>query len=273
MINVRNEIKQQVRKATVQYAFLRWENAVLMGGTLLLIYFLPRPLPGWPEWGWPVLGVLAVAAMVISTLTDNTSKAKVQMALYEERFNPAKLKGTNFQQEVGTALSILEQVENYTSKQPPGQLANFMDETAGDIANWVGTLYELAVHLDSYRQDPLLAQERRTVSQELNTLKARRKYESTPDIQRMLDEVIESKQTQWYSLNALDKRMQQAERQLDESNTELTTAGSQLRLISPQDVQKGRAAQFRQEIQAQIKKLNDLVSNLHQVYGDHGDRP
>ena len=99
-------------------------------------------------------------------------------------------------------------------------------------------------------------------------MKARRKYESTPDIQRMLDEVIESKQTQWYSLNALDKRMQQAERQLDESNTELTTAGSQLRLISLQDVEKGRAALYRQDIQAQVKKLNDLVSNLHQVYAD-----
>ena len=113
-----------------------------------------------------------------------------------------------------------------------------------------------------------MAQERKAVSQELNTLKARRKYESTPDIQKLLDEVIESKQTQWYSLNALYKRMQLAERQLDESNTELTTAGSQIRLISLQDVQKGRAAVFRQDIQAQVKKLSDLVSNLHQIYDE-----
>lgn len=268
MINVRGEVTKQVRKATTQYAFLRWENAVVIGGAILLVYFLPQPLPGWPVWGWPILGALAVAALVISTLTDHQTKAKVQMALYEDRFNPARLKGANLQQEVSNALTVLGQIETYLAGQPAGILADFLSGTADDIANWVGTLYELALHLDTFRQDPLLAQERKGVSQELNTLKARRKYESAPDIQRLLDEVIESKQTQWYSLNALDKRMQQAERQLDQSNTELTTAGSQLRLISLQDVQKGRAALFQKDIQAQVKALNDLVSNLHQVYVD-----
>ena len=266
MINVRGEITKQVRKATVQYAFIRWENAVVIGGTILVFYFLPQPFRGWPMWGWPILGALAVVALVVSTLTDNQSKAKVQMTLYEDRFNPAKLKGTNLQQEVTNAVTVLGQIETYIAKQPAGTLADFLSDAADDVANWVGNIYELALHLDAYQQDPLLVQERKAVSQELNTLKARRKYESTPDIQQMLDEVIESKQTQWYSLNALDKRMQQAERQLDESNTELTTAGSQLRMISLQDVQTGRAASYKNDIQTQVKKLEDLVSNLHQIY-------
>lgn len=266
MINVRSEITKQVQKATVQYAFIRWENAVVIGGTILLYYFLPQPFLGWPVWGWPALGVLAAAALVVSTLTDNQSKAKVQMALYEDRFNPAKLKGVSLQQEVTNAVTVLGQLETYIAKQSPGRLEDFLSEAADVIANWVGTIYDLALHLDAYQQDPLLAQERKAVSQELNTLKARRKYESTPDIQQMLDEVIESKQTQWYSLSALDKRMQQAERQLDESNTGLTTAGSQLRLISLQDVQQGRAATYKQDIDAQVQKLADLVSNLHQIY-------
>jgi hypothetical protein len=268
MTNVRGEITKQVQRATIQYAFIRWENAVVIGGTILLFYFLPQPFQGWPKWGWPVLGAIAVAALVASTLTDNQSKAKVQLALYEDRFNPAKLKGANLQQEVTNALTVLGQVETYIAKQPPGRLAVFLAGAADDIATWVGTIHELALHLDAYQQDPLLTQERKAVSQELNTLKARRKYESTPDIQKMLDEVIESKQTQWYSLNALDKRMQQAERQLDESNTELTTASTQLRLISLQDVQTGRAASYRKDIQTQLKKLEDLVSSLHQIYKD-----
>lgn len=268
MTTIRGEVTQQVRKATLQYAFLRWENAVVIGGTILLFYFLPQPLPGWPVWGWPALGVIAVAALVISTLTDEQTKARVQLALYEDKFNAGKIQDPSLQQEVVNALNVLSQVESYAATQPAGKLADFLSETAGDIATWVATLYKLALHLDTYRQDPLMAKERKAVSQELNTLKARRKYESTPDIQQLLDEVIESKQTQWYSLNALDKRMQQAERQLDESNTELTTAGSQIRLISLQDVQKGRAAAFRQDIQTQVKKLSDLVSNLHQIYDD-----
>jgi hypothetical protein len=268
MSNVRGEITRQVQKATVQYAFIRWENAVVIGGTILLYYFLPQPFRGWPKWGWPVLGALAVAALVASTLTDNQSKAKVQLALYEDRFNIAKLKGASLQQEVINTLTVLGQVETFIAKQPPGRLADFLLEAADDIANWVGIIYKLALQLDAYQQNPLLAQERKAVSQELNTLKARRKYESTPDIQKMLDEVIESKQTQWYSLNALDKRMQQAERQLDESNTELTTASTQLRLISLQDVQTGRAASYKKDIQTQLKKLEDLVANLHQIYDE-----
>ena len=50
------------------------------------------------------------------------------MALYEDRFNPAKLKGSNLQQEVTNALTVLGQVETYLAKQPAGKLADFLTE-------------------------------------------------------------------------------------------------------------------------------------------------
>ena len=163
MSDIRSKIEKKARKAILQYAFFRWENAIIIGLVMLLMFFLPQPFPGWPIWAWPVLGVLGVVAMVFSSLTDLETNAKVQLDLFQERFNPRKVQDIELRNEVEKALEYQRRIEAYINKQRAGVLRDRLEDTAGQLADWVSNIYQLALRLDAYRHDPLLAQERATV--------------------------------------------------------------------------------------------------------------
>lgn len=270
MSDIRTKIEKKARKAIVQYAFLRWENAVIIGTVLLLMFFLPQPFKGWPIWGWPALGGVAVVAIVISSLTDLETNAKVQLDLFQERFNPRKVLDAELRSEVEKALEYQRRIEAYIGKQRPGVLRDRLVDTAGQLADWVGNIYQLALRLDAYRHDPLLAQERASVPREIEALTSRQSIERNAEVKRQLDAVIESKRKQIESLAALNSRMQQAELQLEQSNTALATVYSQAQLINAQDIESGRSDRLRQDIQEQIARLNDLVSSINEVYDFQG---
>ena len=270
MSDIRSRIEKKARKAIVQYAFLRWENAVIIGMVMLLMFFLPEPFAGWPIWGWPALGVLGVAAMVFSSLTDLEANAKVQLDLFQERFNPRKVQDTELRNEVEKALEYQRRIEAYIGKQRAGVLRDRLEDTAGQLADWVSYIYQLALRLDAYRHDPLLAQERATVPKELEALTSRQSLEKNQEVKQQLDAVIESNRKQMESLAALNSRMEQAELQLEQSNTALATVYSQAQLINAQDIESGRSDRLRQDIQDQIARLNDLVSSINEVYDYQG---
>jgi aminopeptidase N len=270
MSDIRSRIEKRARKAIIQYAFFRWENAVIIGMVLLLMFFLPQPFAGWPIWGWPALGLLGVAAIVYSSLTDMEANAKVQLDLFQERFNPRKVRDPELRREVEKALEYQRRIESYISKQRAGVLRDRLEDTAGQLADWVSHIYALALRLDAYRHDPLLAQERATAPKELEVLVSRQSLEKNTAVKQQLEAVIDSKRKQMESLAALNSRMQKAELQLEQSNTSLATVYSQTQLISAQDIESGRSDRLRQDIQEQIARLNDLVSSLNEVYDYQG---
>lgn len=270
MSNNRSTVEKKARRAIVQYAFFRWENAAIIGAVMLLTFFLPKPFGWWPLWGWAALGFVGVLAIVISSLTDVDTNTKVQLDMFQERFNPRKVLDSQLRQEVETGLEYQRRIEAYISKQRAGVLRDRLQDTARQIADWIGNIYQLALRLDAYRHDPLLAQERASVPKELEALAARRNLEANQEVKKQLDAVIESKRKQWESLSALNSRMEQAELQLEQSNTALATVYSQVQLISAQDIESGRSDRLRQDIQDQIARLNDLVSSINEVYDYQG---
>lgn len=258
-----------VRRALVQYAFMRWESAVIIGGTILLTFFLPQPLPGWPLWGWPVLGTLALAAIVASTLTDARARVKVQQALFRERFDPHKILDPTLREEVEQALAYQRRIREHLARQSAGLLKDRLRDITRQLEDWVRNIYRLAERLDAYRHDALLAEERASVPQQLETLRARLEQEDSPETHAQLSDVIEGKRKHWESLRALDERMEQAELQLEQSNTALATVYSQIQLIDAQDVQSGRSERLRESIDEQVGRLQDLVHTINEVY-DYG---
>ena len=63
MSNIRSELQKKAQSAIMQYAFFRWESAVIIAGTILLMALLPHPFPWWPVWGWLILGLVGLAAL------------------------------------------------------------------------------------------------------------------------------------------------------------------------------------------------------------------
>jgi len=270
MSNKNSNLKQQARKAALQYAFMRWESAVVIGGTLLLWFFSSDLFPTWPGWVWPALGGLALLMIVVSSVTDAKTNAQVQLDLFQEQFELRNILDPLLRREVEQALEYQRSIQAHTAKQRPGLLKERLEDTTHQIGNWVSNIYKLAVQLDMFRHDPLLMQERESVPRELETLTSRRHQENNVEVQQQLDEVISSKRKQLDSLRALEERMKQAELQLEQSNTALATIYSQAQLISTQDIRSGKSDRLRQDIQEQVAQLNDLVSSINEVYDYQG---
>lgn len=269
MSTIRSELQKKAQSAILQYAFFRWESAVVLAGTILLTVLLPHPFPWWPVWAWPLVGVLGLAALVYSSLTDVETNTRVLQELFREQFDSSQIKDQELREDMETALEYQRGIEAQVRRHQAGVLRDRLEDTADQLSAWIGNIYRLALRLDAYRGDALLAKERRQVPQEIEALAARRRRESDPTVQQELGEVLESKSKQWQTLRSLDSRMKQAELQLEQSLTALATVYSQVQLIDAQDVESSRSERLRADIQEQISRLNDLVSSINEVYDYH----
>lgn len=266
MPTTRSDLQKEAQSLLLQYAFFRWENAVVIAGALLLSVLYRRPIPGWPAWGWALLGVIGVGVIVYSSLTDADANAKILVDLMQQEFNPKEVRDEKLRQDVEKGMEYQRRIERLIQTQRPGILRDRLEDTAGQLTEWVANIFALAKRLDAYKQDTLLARERAAVPKEVETLEARLKLEGNEQIRAQMGEVLAGKRAQLEALQALHTRMHQAQLQMDQSLTALATVYSQVRLVDAQDIASGQTERLRADIQEQVNRLNDLVASINDVY-------
>lgn len=265
MSEIRTEIQREARNNILQYAIFRWESAVVIALTLLVYFLAPGPL-GLPRELWLLLGVAGLGALVYSSLNDAETNARVILEIFQEKFDPHKLKDKALRKEVEEALEYQRRIELQVRNQPAGLIRDRLNDAANQLSEWVSNIYQLSRRVDAYQADDLLAKERNELPQELEILRTRREREQNPGVQQQLDQVIESKTAQWKTLRELDARMRQAQLQMDQSLTALATVYSQVQLLNAEAINSGRAERLHTDIQDQVKRLDDLVASLNEVY-------
>lgn len=263
---IRTELQQRAQSTLIQYAIFRWESAVILAMTIVLTFLLPRPFFWWPRFGWPLLGLVAIALLIYSSLTDAETNAQVLLNVFQEQFNPRSIADQGLRSKMLSALEYQRRIETQIRQQPGGAIRDRLENTASEITDWLANIYQLALRLDAYNGDDLLERERSALPKEIEKLLAQRRTESNPTVQGQLDNVLESKRNHWQALRDLDARMKQAGLQLDQSLTALATIYSQVQLIDAQSIGSGRAERLQADIQEQVARLNDLVASINDVY-------
>jgi hypothetical protein len=266
MTTIRSDLQRRAQSAIIQYAIFRWESAVVLALTLILTVVLRRPFPWWPPFGWPLLGLIGLAMIFYSSLNDADTNARVLLDLFQEQFDARRIKDKTLRQQVENGLEYQRRIEMQVRRQRAGLIQDRLEDTANQISDWLSNIYQLALRLDAYRADDLLARERAALPKELEQLAAQRKLESNARVHEQLDEVIAGKGKHWQTLRELDARMQQAALQMEQSLTALATIYSQVQLIDAQGVDSGRAERLQADIREQVDRLNDLVSSINEVY-------
>ena len=266
MTTIRTELQQRAQSAILQYALFRWESAIIVAVTLVLTFLLRRPFPWWPPFGWPLLGLLGLALLVYSSLTDAETNARVLLEQFQEQFSAGRLKDKELRQQMENALEYQRRIETQIRQQRGNLIRDRLETTANQITAWISNMYQLALRLDAFRNDDLLDRERDALPKEIQRLTAQRKLEQNPAVQSQLDAVIAGKGKHWQTLRELDTRMEQAALQLEQSLTALATIYSQVQLIDAQSVDSGRAERIQTDIREQVDRLNDLVASINEVY-------
>ncbi|MCX6046259.1 MAG: hypothetical protein NT075_14195 [Chloroflexi bacterium] len=266
MATIRTELQQKAQSVILQYAIFRWESAIVVAVTIILTFLLPKPFAWWPGFGWPLIGVVGVVALVYSSLIDADTNARVLLSQFQEQFDPRTIKDKNLRQQVENGLEYQRRIEMQVRKQRAGMIRDKLEETANQLTDWLSNIYQLAVRLDAYRSDDLLLRERGAVPKEIEQLTAQQRLESNPAVKQQLQDVLTSKAKHWQSLRDLDTRMQQAALQMDQSLTSLATIYSQVQLVDAQGIESGRTERLQADIREQVDRLNDLVSSINEVY-------
>src|SRR5262245_49962729 len=102
MATIRSELQQKAQSTILQYAIFRWESAVILALTLVLTVLLPQPFPGWPRYGWLLLGLVGLALLVYSSITDAETNARVLLDLFQEQFDTNRLRDRELHQQMQT---------------------------------------------------------------------------------------------------------------------------------------------------------------------------
>jgi chromosome segregation ATPase len=262
--SILDNIRQDAQKALIRNAFFRLESALVLAGTIALSVFNPFLL--WPWWVWTLLGLVAEAAVVISSLTDKGEMRKVMESLFREKYSTAGIRDRELRGKLDEAEQYRLRIQQVVDQTASGLLRDRIAETTAQIYDWIANMVRLARRIDTYRQDTILRRDIQEVPKEIRDLSARLRLETNPQVRQQMEATLSSRQQLAENLQELESRMERADLQLDHSLASLGTVYSQLLLIGSKDVDSDRAERLRGDIRDEVSALQDLVESLNEVY-------
>jgi len=267
----RDQLKSRAWWAMLSYAFFRWESAVIIAMTLILVVLYPTPFPWWPWWGWIALGVVAEGLIIVTSVTDVRTGEQVVAEMFREEYNPAALRTPKYRQAVERALEYRRRIERQIVQARPGVLRDHLADTARQIGDWIGSIYRLALRLEAYETDDLLRNDMQSVPAAMRSLSARLEREHDDAVRAHVMEALAARRAQAQNLQELQMVMEKAGLQMENALSAMGTVYSQIQLIGAKDVESGRAQRLREDIAEQVRQLQEIVDRMDEVYKTSGE--
>lgn len=265
-----DELRGRATKALLAYAVLRWESAMTLALTLILAVLVPDPfqgiLPFWQWWFWLILGMLAEVLIVVTSIADPQVRERVVGEMFRAKFDPREVATPAYRNKIIKALEYREQMEYLLLHTRDGALRVHLQATINDVSQWISNMFILARRLDHYSQSTILKQDKDAIPDEIQALQDRLVAETDPRVRTQLKQSIEQKRAQSEQLERLDKTMQRAALQLDDTLSAMGTVYAQMQLIGAKDIDSGRAQRLREDIADQVVSLDDVVQAMDEVY-------
>ena len=264
--SIQTRIEREAQRAVIQNAFFRWESALVIGGAILLSVFLPQPFPGWPWWAWPLLGLVAEAAIVASSLTDKAETQRVIETMFRAKYDIGAIHDRDLRAKLNEADQYRQRIQQVIAQQRNGVLRDRLVETTSQVYDWIANMVELARRIETFRNDEIIQRDLAAVPKDIKELSSRMPLEPNARVREQMAMTLNSKQQLAANLGELSARMERADLQLEHSLAALGTVYSQLLLIGSQDVDSDRADRIRGDIREEVAALQDLVVSLNEVY-------
>lgn len=262
---IRQELETRARRALVSYAIFRWESAVIIGITILLAFLYPEPFPWWRWHFWIILGAVAEALIIYTSITDAQTSEKVVAGMFREEHNPRQIRSEKYRKLVERAFDYQSRIDRAIKDVQSGALRDRLERAGRGVADWVSQIFRLAKRLDAYEQNDVIADDMKTVPLAIKTLDARYKLEESASVQAELLRALRQKQALWDNLKQLEDTMERAEARLNTTLTALGTIYSQVLLARAKSSEGATAEGLTEGIQEQIASLQDVIATMDEV--------
>lgn len=260
-------LEERTRGAILSYAFFRWESALTIALTILLIFFYPEPFRWWRWWYWLILGGIGEVLIVYTSITDLRTAQKVVADMLRQEFNPREIRVAKVRRRVEEALDYRERIAQIIGRSDAGLLRDHLHDTTQGISDWIASIFRLAKRLDAYYGDPLIKRDTEAAPRAIKTLEARLRLEDDESVRQQIRVAIAGKRQQLENLQRLENLMEKAEYQLETTLTALGTVYSQLQLIQAKEIEGVRGRMIAERIRDQVNALQDILTTMDELYG------
>lgn len=262
---IKQELETRARRALLSYAIFRWESAAIIGMTILLAAFYPTPFPWWRWYFWVVLGAVAEALTIMTSVTDARTSEQVVAGMFREEHNPREIRSPGYRKLVDRAFDYQARIDAAIAEVEAGSLRDRLERTDRGVADWVSQIFGLARRLDRFAQNEVIAEDIKSVPVALKNLEARYKLEDSERVKAELLRAIRQKRTQWDNLVQLKNTMEGAEARLEATLTALGTIYSQVLLARAKSSEGAVAEGLNEDIREQVASLQDVIATMDEV--------
>ena len=222
-----------------------------------------------PAWAWLLGGLVAEAALVYSSYKDPETGRKIVAEMLQDEFEPQRLSDKKLQAQVEQALDYRSRITANIRERQNSVLKDSLTETAAEIHDWLVSIYSLAQRLDRYKQErEVLERDRSRAEERIRQLEARTDVESDPVVKQQIAQTMESMKRQISTIEALEKTMDRANLQLENTLSALGTVYSQTMLVDAKDIDSGRARRLSQDIHDEVQELDYILVAMDEVYAE-----
>ena len=259
-----SSVRNRAVGAVLQNAILSWQTALTLIVTAILFLFVPLPFPWWADWMWLVAGAAAEIALIASNLSNPEAATAALNREFEAKYDLGQIRSLDARQRLDRALEYRRNMLMLTERHG-GAMRVQLQQTVADVNDWIGHMYDLALHIDAFEGNELVERDRRMVPEQLRKAKQRVDQESDPDVHRDLQAQVKALELQLDNLRATENGMKRAEIQLDNTLASLGTIYAQMSRLGTKEVDSASAQRLRLEIQDEVTGLQDTIDALEEV--------
>lgn len=268
-MNERQQVRNQIFGKLVMSALLRWETAVTLLITMALFFAvgdITIPVLGvtLPPFVWLVLGAIAEALMIGAAITDPEEAQKLLAQEFESKIDISAIRNRVSRERLNTALEYRRNMLKLAERHQ-GAMRMQLRQTIDDINEWIGHMHDLAIHIDAFDQNDIVARDLRDVPNKIEKVQIRINRETDERVRQDLQDQLKQLENQKRNLEATINSIKRAEIQLESTLSSLGTVYAQMSLIGTKEVDSARAQRLRNEIRDEVSSLQDTIEAMDDV--------
>lgn len=261
----RDQMGQRAFGAMLRDAFFTWPSAFTIAFSLVMFFVGMPPFAGPLAWIWLAFGAVAELAYLWTALNDPVARQEAVARMLTEKYDPGEIRNLHARQQLRKALEYKKNIDVFVARQS-GAMKEMLKQTADEINDWIGRIYQLAKGIDLFEANSIIAQDRRSVPTDLANLKRRIQSESDPSVRAELEDAIKTREQLLETLKKIEANAKRTEIKIDNTVAQLSTVYSQMQLLNSRQLDNASAQRIRDDIRDEIASLSDLVSSMDEVY-------
>ena len=259
--------RQKVFGTLLANALLRWETLVTIMVTAILFIFVgdvSLSFMEWQPWYWLVLGGLAEAVLVGTTLIDPDATEQALAEDFEREYDLRHIRNRVSRERLRDAFEYRRNMFKLVDRSK-GSMRTRLRTLVNDVSDWITNMYNLAERVDLFEGNDLMLRDRQQVPRQIERVRARIAQERDRSIQQELKIQLSHLQQQQISHEATFSNIKRAEIQLESTLSALGTVYAQMSLLGTKETDSAKGQRLSVEVRDEIDKLQDTIDAMDEV--------